>query len=67
VTGLFGTGIAVLPVWVVVAGNIPIGEGWLAFAVVFPVMGIGLGVILAHHLSGGADAWPVTRAPLTGP
>lgn len=60
-TGIVGMVVAGLLVRFIAIGTTSISDNWLTAAAVLPVIGVVLGTVLSHRLSGGADPWPVTR------
>jgi len=58
--GIVGMAFAAMLVRFVAAGDTSISENWLVAGAVLPVIGVVLGAVLAHQISGGVDPWPVT-------
>lgn len=58
--GVAGMAIAAILVRYVAAGDTSISENWLVAGAVLPILGVALGAVLGHRVSGGADPWPVT-------
>jgi hypothetical protein len=58
--GIVGMIMAGLLVRIVAAGSTSISDSWLLAGAVLPVIGVVVGVVLSHRLSGSVDPWPVT-------
>lgn len=58
--GIVGSALAAVLVRVIAAGTTSLSENWLIAGSILPVLGVVLGAILAHRISGGVDPWPVT-------
>ena len=59
--GVVGMVLAALLVQFVARGTTSISDNWLSAGAVLPVIGVVLGAVLSHRLSGGSDPWPISE------